>query len=164
MIDSVEFFCPNCDEKVNYPATFCPHCNSVLSRVDEKLSSLNQKRKLIMISIYSMCVLFGIDSVLVESTKVTIKDFLLILMFAILVTFFCVVDAKLRKKTIPDFSKWLIFFTWPISVPIYILWSRGKKKIISSILQILSFPVVVLVSAILTGIVMILIDPNLFPY
>lgn len=162
MIDYIEFFCPNCGEKVNYPATLCPNCNSVLSRVDEKLSSLNQKRKLIMISIYSMCVLFGIDSVLFEATKYTIKDFLLILIFAILVTLFCVVDAQLRKKTIPYFSRWLIFFTWPISVPIYILWSNGKNKILKSFLQILSVPGVILATILIMSIILLIIDPNRF--
>lgn len=129
----------------------------------ERLSSVNKKWKLIVISIYSMCVFFGVDTVLVESTKATNKDFFLILIFFILVTLFCVVDAKLKNKSLPYFSKWLIFLTWPISVPIYIFWSRGKDKIMISLLQILSVPTIIIISAILTGIVLMLIDPNLFP-
>jgi hypothetical protein len=128
---------------------------------ENKLKLLLQKKKLIILCIYIMSVAFGIDVVLVESEP-TIKDFFLGVLFATLLTFYCLYDSQLRKKTLPYFSRWLIFLTWPLSVPIYIFWSQGKKKILISILQILSVPGVVLASIIVLGIIFMIIDPSRF--
>ena len=56
-----------------------------------------------------------------------------ILGFAILIpmlmTLFCITDAKEKKYRLPWSTYWLIFLFWPVAVPIYLFSSnKGNKK------------------------------------
>ena len=62
-----------------------------------------------------------------------------IVIISILMVKFCVVDSRMRNKAVLHSFRWVIFFTWPISVPIYLIWSRGMKGIGTTILYVLSF-------------------------
>ena len=43
---------------------------------------------------------------------------------ATMAAYWCVVDSRVRGSPIVQSLHWIIFFTWPIAVPIYLVWSR----------------------------------------
>lgn len=43
--------------------------------------------------------------------------------FGIVIT--CAVDSKIRHKPILRIVQFIMLFTWPVTAPIYLLWSRG---------------------------------------
>lgn len=49
---------------------------------------------------------------------------------------FCVVDSRCRGNTLLLSFHWIIFFTWPVSVPIYLVCSRGIKGIGWAVLNV----------------------------
>jgi hypothetical protein len=51
----------------------------------------------------------------------------LLLMFAVpfVVTSACVVDGRIVRHPVPHGAQLGILFTWPITAPVYVLWSRG---------------------------------------
>ena len=44
-----------------------------------------------------------------------------------IMTYWCVVDSRIRGVPIVRSLHWIIFFTWPLAVPIYLTWSRGLR-------------------------------------
>ena len=48
---------------------------------------------------------------------------------ASLVTYWCVVDSRMRRSPIVTSLHWVIFFTWPIAVLIYLIWSRRFRGV-----------------------------------
>lgn len=50
----------------------------------------------------------------------------------------CAADARCRGVPLLVSFYWIIFFTWPISVPVYFLWSRGIKGIVTVVLHVIS--------------------------
>jgi len=48
---------------------------------------------------------------------------------SVLVTQFCMIDSKLIGKPLPWSLQWLIYFTWPVFAPVYLLWTRGMRKL-----------------------------------
>jgi hypothetical protein len=52
---------------------------------------------------------------------------LLWVMFASTVTYWCVVDSRAAGRPILQSLHWIIFFTWPIAVPIYLIFSRKLR-------------------------------------
>jgi hypothetical protein len=42
-------------------------------------------------------------------------------------TLFCFVDSVTIRKPIPTFSQWVFFLSSEISMPAYLIWSRGWK-------------------------------------
>ena len=58
---------------------------------------------------------------------------------------FCVVDSRFRGEPLLVSFYWIIFFTWPVSVPIYLLWSRGIKGIVWVVLYVISIVVLYII-------------------
>jgi hypothetical protein len=50
---------------------------------------------------------------------------LLTVMAASLATYGCIVDSRLVGRPIVQSVHWIMFFTWPLAVPIYLIYSRG---------------------------------------
>lgn len=48
---------------------------------------------------------------------------------SVLATQFCMIDSKLVGKPLPWSMQWLVYFTWPLFVPIYLVWTRGWRKL-----------------------------------
>lgn len=44
-----------------------------------------------------------------------------------IMTYWCVIDARMLGSPIVRSLHWIIFFTWPVAVPIYLIWSRGLR-------------------------------------
>jgi len=128
--------------------------------VEQRLALLRQRRSLLVFPIYAISALQGLHVVLVDDLEPTSTDFFLAVLFAVVLTVYCVTDSQLRGKPIPYFSRWLMFFTLPVSVPIYVLWSQGKNRILSAVLRILSVPGFFLLGAFLTEMIRTFIEPN----
>ena len=43
------------------------------------------------------------------------------------VTWWCVVDSRMRGSPIVQSLHWIIFFTWPLAAPVYLIWSRKLR-------------------------------------
>ena len=37
----------------------------------------------------------------------------------------CLIDAQLKGRLVVTSFHWLLFWLWPVAVPLYLLWSRG---------------------------------------
>jgi hypothetical protein len=78
-------------------------------------------------------------------------DIAVTLALQIILTTFCIVDSKCRGKPLLHSFYWIIFFSWPVSVPIYWVWTRGLKGIVTGMLFVISLVVVNLVAFVVTG-------------
>ena len=61
-------------------------------------------------------------------------DVFLSIALAVIAVKFCIVDYRMRGRTLVRSYHWLIFFTWPMALPVYLLCSRGIGKGIVAIL------------------------------
>lgn len=41
--------------------------------------------------------------------------------------YWCVVDSRMQGSPIVQSVHWIIFFTWPVAVPVYLIWSRRLR-------------------------------------
>jgi uncharacterized membrane protein (UPF0136 family) len=49
------------------------------------------------------------------------------LVTSMVLTALCVVDSMVIRKPILATFRWVMFFTWPVSVPAYLVWSRRLR-------------------------------------
>jgi hypothetical protein len=54
--------------------------------------------------------------------------------FAIVVVVACATDAARRGTPIVNIGKFIMLFSWPVSAPIYLIWSRGWRGLLWSML------------------------------
>ena len=57
------------------------------------------------------------------------------IMAASLATYGCVVDARIIGRPIVQSVHWIMFFTWPLAVPIYFIYSRRLRGVVLLILH-----------------------------
>jgi len=57
----------------------------------------------------------------------SIAALLIHVMIACAATYWCVVDSRIMGRPIVQSIHWIMFFTWPISAPIYLIYSRGLR-------------------------------------
>lgn len=55
-------------------------------------------------------------------------DLLLRLAITCGVVWVCMADARLLGKPLPALIPMVMFFTWPLSIPVYLIWSRGWRR------------------------------------
>ena len=60
---------------------------------------------------------------------------LLAVMAASLATYGCIVDSRIIGRPIVQSVHWIMFFTWPLAVPIYLIYSRGLRGVVLLILH-----------------------------
>lgn len=102
-------------------------------------SFLLKQRKALAVCVYLLSAAWGFYSAVNHTTKSPGRVEMLFSVFiAIVVTLFCLTEARVQRKPIPGFAGWLILVSWPISVPLCLLWLRGKKKILHTLLVMLS--------------------------
>jgi len=53
------------------------------------------------------------------------SDLAVALLASIAVTKCCAMDSRLIGKPLPRTARWVMFFTWPLAAPVYLVWSRG---------------------------------------
>jgi hypothetical protein len=83
-------------------------------------SSIRRRRFLIAM-LYVVAVIWGVHG---ASGQPSILDVVLPLFTAFLATSACVADAELLGKPLALSIQGFMFFTWPIAVPIYLIWTR----------------------------------------
>ena len=93
-------------------------------------------KKVVVVFIYLLIALWGVRRALLQEMRPI--DLIICVTISFLMVQFCVIDSRIRGKPVLHSFRWMIFFTWPISVPIYLLWSRGVKGIGPTVLYVLS--------------------------
>jgi hypothetical protein len=78
----------------------------------------------IVLGIYVMCVLWGITQSLSSNGALGLLGSIL---FAVLTTGWCVVDSRSRGRPMLSIVQMIVFFSWPVAVPIYLVASRGGR-------------------------------------
>lgn len=109
---------------------------------------LQRYRSFLLICIYFLFALVSVRGALFEGIQLT--DLAISFAISAVMVKFCAVDSKCRGKTLLLSFHWIIFFTWPISVPIYLLCSRDIKGIgwalLNVVLLFLMFSVIFIVT------------------
>ena len=111
--------------------------------------TLQRCRLLVILFIYFLVTLYAVRRAMFESLRPA--DIAVGVAFQVFMTTFCIVDSRCRGKPLLHSFYWIIFFTWPFSVPTYWLWTRGLKGIVSGALLALSFIIVSVVAFVVTG-------------
>jgi hypothetical protein len=91
------------------------------------------RRRTIMILIYALCFFMGARAVFGEDSLV---ELLTALCMGLLATQFCITDSHIRQRPLASGLHWIIFFTWPISAPVYLFRTRGIKHLHWAVLGI----------------------------
>ena len=109
---------------------------------------LQRSRNFIVICIYLLFALSGVRGALFEDIQRA--DILISLALSVAMVKFCAVDSRCRGEPLLRSFHWIIFFSWPISVPTYLLWSRGIKGIVWVVLYVISLVVLYIIILIVT--------------
>ena len=87
-----------------------------------RLTSATTLRVSLLVGVHLLCVLWGVHvGVRGPSTAVGVL-YSLSIAFVIVLT--CVADAHVRSQTILPIFQFLMLFTWPVAVPVYLFWTR----------------------------------------
>lgn len=113
------------------------------------VSNLQRSRNLVLICIYLVFALSAIRSALFGVRRPA--DLAVALALSIAMVQFCIVDSRRRGKPLLHSFYWIIFFSWPFSVPVYWLWTRGIRGIIWAVLFVISLAAVFATVFVITG-------------
>lgn len=83
------------------------------------------QRRVLATTAYLLAFLYGLYAAFEQRPHV---DLLFAVTFAFVMAYLCIVDARLRSTPLAHSYHWLIFFTWPLAVPVYLAWSRKWKR------------------------------------
>ncbi|UCE47011.1 MAG: hypothetical protein JSW47_15545 [Phycisphaerales bacterium] len=103
-------------------------------------SGLQKRRNLVIVFIYFLATLSAVRRALFVDLRP--PDIAVGVAFQVMMTTFCIVDSKCRGRPLLHSFYWIIFFSWPVSVPIYWIWTRGYKGIFTGVLFVISLVVV----------------------
>lgn len=85
-------------------------------------------RRLMVVCIYVLAAVWGLFSALRPDDGRL--HLLLSAAIACAMTGWCVVDSRIRRRPVIRTFYFLIFITWPLAVPIYLIWSRKLRGLI----------------------------------
>ncbi len=88
-------------------------------------SAQRRLRSLLGASLYILAALWGVY--LISFPGNGPLYLLFVVMFSVTMTYWCIVDGRNAGRPILHSFYWLIFFLWPIPVPIYLVWARRLK-------------------------------------
>jgi hypothetical protein len=112
-------------------------------------NKLQRCRNLIIACIYLLFGLHAARRAMFEDLRPA--DLAVGLAFQVIITTFCIVDSKCRGKPLLHSFYWIIFFSWPLSVPIYWVWTRSLKGIVLGVFFVISLVVVSVLAFFATG-------------
>lgn len=79
-------------------------------------------RRIMLVGLYLLAATWG------AMQAVPLRNGLVFLLFSFLIasvaTYLCVLDARILGRPIVQSVHWIMFVTWPIAVPIYLIYSR----------------------------------------
>jgi hypothetical protein len=104
-------------------------------------------RRYIVIGIFALSALWGVVQSLSENALVT---FLGTVLFAMLTTAWCVADSRRRGRPLLSIVQMIMFFTWFISVPIYLIASRGWRGVGYALVNAVGMTITMWIAAALT--------------
>src|SRR5437870_4110379 len=90
-------------------------------------------RLALLVFLYFLFAAFGVVSALPEKQSTSTPLFSVLM--ALTVTGLCLTDARIVGKRLVHAAQWVTFFTWPISAPIYLGWSRGARGLLLAMLH-----------------------------
>jgi hypothetical protein len=97
--------------------------------------SARQVRASLVAAVYVLGGLWGLHAALTrDSASVQLG---LSILFASTVALCCIADAKVVGKPMLISFQWLMFFTWPVSVPAYLVWTRRLRGLGLAVLHAL---------------------------
>ena len=83
------------------------------------------RRNILVACLYLLIVISGVSRVTrPESGALTLVLWALTAWSA---TYWCVIDSRTMGRPIVQSLHWIIFFTWPIAAPVYLVSSRGLR-------------------------------------
>jgi hypothetical protein len=88
------------------------------------VESREDLRVYIIAALYAMCVLWGVTQALSTNGALAMLGSVL---FAVTTTGWCVADSRRRGRPLLSVLRMVMFFTWSVSVPIYLVASRGWR-------------------------------------
>lgn len=103
-------------------------------------------RLALLIAFYFIIAAATIRTLLVAKPGPT--DLLISLCTAIVVTWLCIADSRLMGRPMVQSTHWIMFFTWPVAVPIYLVWMRGMRGLLILLAHVCALFVMVVAIAI----------------
>ncbi|MBN1359300.1 MAG: hypothetical protein JW993_01855 [Sedimentisphaerales bacterium] len=105
--------------------------------------ALRKRRFAVLVYLYVLAVLWGalvgslVEPVRTETGTRLFERSWLVLALATQLGFmcFCTVDARLAGRPLLRLARIGVFFGWPIGVPIYLLWARGLRGVVTLLLH-----------------------------
>ncbi len=95
--------------------------------------SARQVRTCLLATLYVLAFLGGVHAALTsQSGGVQLG---LSALFASTVAMWCIADSKVVGKPMLISFQWLMFFTWPVSVPAYLMWTRRLRGLALAVLR-----------------------------
>ena len=101
-------------------------------------------RFLLLLGFYLLAAIAGIMGT--GQLRSGVVHFLFSIMAASVATYWCVLDARILGRPIVQSVHWIMFFTWPLAVPIYLIRSRGLRGLGMVVLHGIGFVVVAVVA------------------
>jgi hypothetical protein len=88
--------------------------------------SLVRPCRIMIVLAYMLSAVWGIRAVFEPAW---FEQILFSILIGIMMTEFCMVDAKIRGRPLPWSLSWLIYLSWQVFVPGYLFITRGVRKI-----------------------------------
>jgi hypothetical protein len=116
---------------------------------DRSIAGRRRLRGIVLLSFYLLFATHGAIQVFPPGGGMV--RVLLAVMAASLATYGCVVDSRIIGRPIVQSVHWIMFFTWPIAVPVYLIYSRRLRGFVLLILHGIGLIVVSTVAFHLAG-------------
>jgi hypothetical protein len=90
-------------------------------------------RRVVLLALY---LLVGANAVLQACLPVgPLLHIVLAIMVASTATYACIVDSRIVGRPIVQSIHWIMFLTWPLAAPIYLIYSRGLRGVLLTVLH-----------------------------
>jgi hypothetical protein len=90
-------------------------------------------RRILLICLYLLAAIAGAMGT--HASRSNAVQLLLPIMMASVATYLCVVDSRILGCPMVQSVHYIMFFTWPLAVPIYLIYSRGLRGLGMAVLH-----------------------------
>jgi hypothetical protein len=119
-----------------------PPLSGVLNSIEPRsIATRKRLRGTVLLCFYSLMAANG--ALQASPPHTPMIGILLALAMASAVTYLCIVDSRIVGRPIVQSVHWIMFFTWPIAAPIYLIYSRGWRGVVLLLLHGVGLIVVV---------------------
>jgi hypothetical protein len=102
---------------------------------------LRNSRRFLVLGLYLLVALWGVAQV--RLLQLYLPSALAI---AAIATCWAVLDARRNGAPVLHIVQFLMFFTWPVALPIYLIWSRGARGLDLALFHALGLTAVLVVA------------------